>query len=77
MANLSHVLEFDSHKRRDSDMNNSECPPFDLSKWDFREFAAFLRSADPAFVVPGAGSQDAIDALARSQDSFAHPDPGS
>lgn len=58
-------------------MKNIEYLPFDLSKWDFREFAAFLRSADPAFVVPSAGSEDVVDALARSLDSFAHPDPGS
>jgi hypothetical protein len=32
-------------------MQNFECAPFDPAKWDFRQFAAFLRDADPAFVA--------------------------
>ena len=60
-------------------MKNFECAAFELSKWDFREFAAFLRSADPEFVVPEAGSENAIDGLARSQDgpiTSVHPIDG-
>ena len=54
-------------------MKDSENPPLDRSKWDFREFAAFLQCADPTFVAQRAGSDDAIDELARSRSGPATP----
>lgn len=40
----------DSYKQPDSDVANLAHQFFDLAKWDFREFSAFLRRVDPAFI---------------------------
>jgi hypothetical protein len=43
----------DSYDRPDSDVANFDHQLFDLARWDFREFAAFLRRVDPAFIESG------------------------
>ena len=48
-------------------MKNFEYTSFDLSKWDFRDFATFLQCADPTFVLQPAGSDDAMDDRARNE----------
>lgn len=60
-------LAMDSCKRPDSDVANFDHQLFDLARWEFREFAAFLQFADSTFVARRAGSDEAINEPASSQ----------